>query len=557
MSRPLTGPLVRAGRAVARLVFAGFFVLPLALALVLALTQASEPGAWRALIADPQSLPAWRSSMVTAVSSSALALWLAMAVTTHLHGTRAWRHLSSAVAPMLAVPHAAFAIGFAVLVMPSGLLARLIAPFAGWDVPPDWRSVNDSQGIGMIVVLTLKELPFLLWNLVALLARPELSAQLERHLIQARTMGYASAQIWWRVLWPMLLPRLAWPMLAVLAYSLSVVDVALVIGPLSPPTLAVLAWQSLLDGDPASQALGAAQVLCLAATLAGLVGLGWLLGRGWQRLALHRALSGRRREAATRGVSGRASLALWLAAVAVYAAVGTMLAFAASAGPWPFPQLAPESWDPGAWLRATAWPTLAFSGALAGAAAVFALALTVAWLEATPAHWDAALMPVVLAPLAIPALLLMVGLYRGALALHLDGSAWGLLWVHVIVVLPYTLIVLAPAWRSFDPRYETTALALGRRRLAFWWRVKWPMQRAPMAAALSVGFAVAVAQYLPTLFIGAGRFATVSTEAVTLAAGGQRQTAAVYALWQALLPLLGFALASAARRPAASVQAPR
>jgi putative thiamine transport system permease protein len=32
-----------------------------------------------------------------------------------------------------------------------------------------------------------------------------------------------------------------------------------------------------------------------------------------------------------------------------------------------------------------------------------------------------------------------------------------------------------------------------------------------------VGFAVSVAQYLPTLFVGAGRFNTVTTEAVTLA----------------------------------------
>jgi putative thiamine transport system permease protein len=40
----------------------------------------------------------------------------------------------------------------------------------------------------------------------------------------------------------------------------------------------------------------------------------------------------------------------------------------------------------------------------------------------------------------------------------------------------------------------------------------------------------------------------VTTEAVTLASGGQRHTAAAFALLQALLPLIGFALAAAVGR---------
>jgi putative thiamine transport system permease protein len=58
-----------------------------------------------------------------------------------------------------------------------------------------------------------------------------------------------------------------------------------------------------------------------------------------------------------------------------------------------------------------------------------------------------------------------------------------------------------------------------------------------------------VAQYLPTLFIGAGRFATVTTEAVTLAAGAQRALTSAYAWLQWCLPVLAFALAAWAGRP--------
>ncbi|MFO1220463.1 MAG: ABC transporter permease [Burkholderiaceae bacterium] len=548
---PPRSPAWRCGRAAALAVFAGVFVLPLAAGLALALREGSHADAWAAMWADPQFAPAWAASVRIAVGSTFMALVIATALTAQLHGTRLWRRVDAALAPMLAVPHAAFAIGCALLVMPSGLLARVLAPWLGWSQPPDWRTVHDEAGLAMIAVLVLKELPFLLWNIAALLARPELAEQLQRHRLQAQTFGWRPARLWWRVWWPWLLPRLAWPVLAVLAYSLSVVDVALVVGPLAPPPLAVLAWQALLDGDPATQAVGAAQVISLTITLAVLALLGAAGAMLWRRLALRAATRGPgQRGAASAGVGTIGARGLVAIVAAVYVAAIALLVFAAGAGPWPFPQLAPRAWDALGWWHAMSPGTLAFSAALAGGASALALVLGVAWLECVSVRSDTALAPLLLVPLAVPPLLLMVGLYQGALALRLDGSVWGLLWVHVIVVLPYTLIVLAPAWRSFDARYETTARSLGRGAPAFWWHAKWPMLRAPIAAALAVGFAVALAQYLPTLFIGAGRFATVTTEAVTLAAGGQRQSAAVYALWQAVLPLAAFALALRARREA-------
>ena len=115
--------------------------------------------------------------------------------------------------------------------------------------------------------------------------------------------------------------------------------------------------------------------------------------------------------------------------------------------------------------------------------------------------------------------------------------------------LPYVLIALAPSYVAFDRRHALLAASLGRGRIAFLLRVKWPLLRAGIAAAAAVGFAVSVAQFLPTLFIGAGRFATVTTEAVTLASGGQRSLLAAFAWLQWLLPALVFAGAAALGRP--------
>ena len=519
------------------------FALPLALALPLAVAQASDASAWQALFADPQLPRALGLSLSSALLSSGLALAASLLFVTHLHGSALWTRLSHALAPMLALPHAAFAIGLAVLVMPAGLIARLLAPLAGWSVPPDWATVNDPQGVGLTAVLFGKELPFLLWNMVALLNRPDVAASVRAWLTSGATLGYSRAAVWWRVLWPLLLPRLAWPLLAVLAYSLTVVDLALIVGPASPPTLAVIAWQGLQHGDVTRNAEGAAAATLLGAVLLAstlLLAAGYRFAqRAWQRAAL----DGQRRPATPRGAAaGRALLGGLLG---LYALVAGVLLASSFVGVWTFPSLVPQVWAGDAWLQVRdGSAVLGVSAGLALFAALASLVLVLCWFEATPVGWDARVMPLVLAPLVVPGLLLMAGLYTLALRLGLDGTLAGLAWVHTLVTLPYVFVALAPAWRSFDRRYEWTALALGRSRWAFWWRVKAPLLAAPLAAALAVGFAVSVAQYLPTQFIGAGRYVTVTTEAVTLASGGQRHTAAAFAVLQALLPAVGFALAA-------------
>ena len=111
------------------------------------------------------------------------------------------------------------------------------------------------------------------------------------------------------------------------------------------------------------------------------------------------------------------------------------------------------------------------------------------------------------------------------------------------------LLTLSPAYQGFDPRYARVSASLGHGPWRFLIFVKWPLLRRALAASAAVGFAVSVAQYVPTLYVGAGRFATVTTEAVTLASGGQRSLTSAYAWLQFLLPVGGFALAAWVGRP--------
>ena len=114
---------------------------------------------------------------------------------------------------------------------------------------------------------------------------------------------------------------------------------------------------------------------------------------------------------------------------------------------------------------------------------------------------------------------------------------------HLIFVFPYVLLSLAEPWRNWDVRYGHMGHALGHGANAIFWRVRLPMLVRPVLTAAAVGFAVSIGQYLPTLLIGAGRWPTITTEAVALASGGNRQIIGATALLQAVLPFIGFALA--------------
>jgi putative thiamine transport system permease protein len=183
---------------------------------------------------------------------------------------------------------------------------------------------------------------------------------------------------------------------------------------------------------------------------------------------------------------------------------------------------------------------------LALASAVAALVWSVAWLECAPPQWIEPMRRVIYLPLILPPVLWVVGVHGLTLTWGVDATWTGVWLAHTLAALPYVLIALSPAYTGFDPRFRQVCATLGQGRWTFLWRVKWPLLRAALTAAFAIGFSVSVAQYLPTLFVGAGRLSTVTTEAVTLAAGAQRSLTAAYAWLQWLLPVLIFGLAARA-----------
>jgi putative thiamine transport system permease protein len=502
---------------------------------------------WRALLAAPELPHALALTLTTGVTATLLAFLLVLFFLAACHSTGQLTVLRRLLAPLLAVPHAAMALGLAFLIAPSGWAVRAVSGIAslwssGWQTPPGIATAPDPFGIALIAGLMLKETPYLL--LMALAALDQVQA--DRTLAAARSLGYGPVTAWLKTVLPQLYPQIRLPLFAVLAFSLSVVDMAIVLAPATPPPLAVLLTRWFADPDLGRRFVAAAgATLQLGVVVTAL--LLWLAGERLLARVLRPALS-----SGGRGSGGRAPARLAggimtaLFVVAGLAIVG--LAVWSVATRWRYPAVLPDGITLATWMReldSLAWPfwvTLL----TASATAVAALAFTLACLENEQRHGlhpTARVLWLLYVPLLVPQVSFLFGLQVLLDMLGLDGSWAGLAWSHLLFVLPYVFLSLAEPWRALDERYGRSALCLGASPARVFWRIKLPMLLRPVLFALAVGFAVSVAQYLPTLFAGAGRFATLATEAVALSTGGDRRVMGVYAFLLAALPIAAFAAA--------------
>jgi len=476
----------------------------------------TQPGweAFGALLDWPGLASAVRLSLVTGLGSAVISLGIVTLLVACWSGTRSFAAFRRVLSPLLSVPHAAAAFGLAFLIAPSGLIVRGLSPWAtGWTQPPDLLIVQDPMGLSLLA------------GLVAALGQ----ADATRAETVARSLGHDRPAAWLKAVFPLVYRQIRLPVLVVLAFSMTVVDVAMILGPNTPPTLAVqiLRWMSDPDLDMRLQGAAAA-TLQLVLVLAALA-LWWLgerlvawLGRAWVWSG-HRRAGGRVTAALALGLAG-------MAAAAVLAGL-VVLGVWSVAGFWSFPEAWPDAVTWRTWVRH--WPgvrdALAVTMAIAALATGLALALAMGCLEAehrfglrlrARGQW------LLYLPLLVPQVAFLPGVQTWMLMLGVKGGLAAVVAAHVIFVFPYVFLSLGDPFRAWDARQATVAHSLGAGPGRVLWAVRLPMLLAPVLTAAAVGWAVSVGQYLPTLLIGGGRVSI-----------------GVWALVQTALALVPFALA--------------
>jgi putative spermidine/putrescine transport system permease protein len=113
-----------------------------------------------------------------------------------------------------------------------------------------------------------------------------------------------------------------------------------------------------------------------------------------------------------------------------------------------------------------------------------------------------------IAPLVVPSVIIAVALYISFAQVGLLGSMAGLILGHTVLGVPYVVLVMSVAIRSFDPRIEQVAYSLGASTPTMFRRVLLPNLAPSVFAAWIFAFITSFDEVIVTHFI-AGRYDTV------------------------------------------------
>jgi len=105
------------------------------------------------------------------------------------------------------------------------------------------------------------------------------------------------------------------------------------------------------------------------------------------------------------------------------------------------------------------------------------------------------------APIVIPQIVFGLAMFIFFLRLGLNGTVTSIVLTHLVVALPFVVIVMGAAFLDLDPALEEAAMDLGARIPQVAWRVVFPQVRLPLLAAGAFAFIISFDQLETTLFL--------------------------------------------------------
>ena len=505
-------------------------------------------------------------SLFTGVGSTLLAVIAAFCILATFYQSSLLGKIQGVLSPFLVFPHAAAAISLLFVVSPSGIFAaittRLNAYFSHAFATPfvneisemalpaanDGTLLYDGLGLSILIALSLKELPFILLMTLSVMSQPLVKKKLTGYVKVGTALGYSPTASFFKLVLPTIFSQIKLPLLAVLVFATSNVEIPLILGPNNPSTLAVaiMHWFNHIDLSMRLLASSAAVVQVAVSAVAVVLFL------GIERLVAYtgkRSLSGGNRYFADTALRACGFTVMAVYIILICAVVYTVVVYS-FAKQWHFPLLLPEGLTLLHWNTATSALTTPLIntlllGVLVSTTSLVLVLFTLESEQLKPARAVAenAFSVSLFLPLLVPGVAFLYGLVWFQ-QLVFQNAVWFHTYVaHMVYVLPYVFLSMAVAYRKFDNRYAMVAQSLGKTPWQVFYHVKLPSLFSAIMVAWALGLAISFSQYLPTLLASGGTLPTVTTEAVASVSGSSTRLTAVYVIIQAVMPLIGFMIA--------------
>ncbi|OJF67954.1 ABC transporter permease [Alteromonas sp. V450] len=489
-------------------------------------------------------------SLFTGVGSTLLAIAGAFLLLASFYQSNWLNKIQGLLSPFLVFPHAGAAIALLFVFSPSGVFARIAAVGTNAAIPGagDAFFPNDPWGLSVLLALSLKELPFIILMALSVMSQPLVKSKLSGYIKVGTALGYSPVATFFKLVMPVVFAQIKLPILAVLVFATSNVEIPLILGGNNPSTLAVAIMHWFNHIDLSMRLLASSAAVLQVAVSGGAL----LLLLGAERVVIYvgrkRLAKGNRRffDSFVHGAA-HGTVALYIALIG--AVIYSVLMYSI-AKQWAYPDLFPEGttllhWRTAVETLATPLSNSLLLGILVSTSAIALVLFTLESEHLKPVGKNAerAFSVSLFLPLLVPGVAFLYGLVWFQ-QLVLQDAVWFHTYIaHMVYVVPYVFLSMAVAYRKFDIRYAMVAQSLGKTPWQVFYHVKLPSLFSAIMVAWALGLAISFSQYLPTLLASGGTIATITTEAVASVSGSSTRLTAVFVIIQAIMPLVGFLMA--------------
>lgn len=217
---------------------------------------------------------------------------------------------------------------------------------------------------------------------------------------------------------------------------------------------------------------------------------------------------------------------------------------------WPWPNLLPTSYS----LRATKEVLAPYAGVFPTLVSSIALSFTVAILSAiigvltsrALVHYDFIGKGLIdflsISPNLVPSTVFAMGIHVIFIKLSLADTVFGVIIVHLIYTLPYSINIMKDLTESIGIDMELQAYVLGTSPFKSFVHISLPLLTPGILATITMAYITSFSQYFLTLLIGGGEVKSFSLIMVPLIAKGDRSLSSAYALVFIISTLLVFGI---------------
>ena len=149
---------------------------------------------------------------------------------------------------------------------------------------------------------------------------------------------------------------------------------------------------------------------------------------------------------------------------------------------------------------------------------------------------------IALAPNLVPSTVFAMGIHVVFIKMSLSDTIFGVIIVHLIYTLPYSVNIMKDLTESIGEKMEIQANVLGASPIKSMLYITLPLLMPGIMTSMIMAYIISFSQYFITLLIGGGKIKTLSMIMVPFISKGDRTLGSTYALLFVFSALFVFAI---------------